>query len=119
MSIKKLYLFNFFSFNLEDFIDDMGPLSTKLGYAFKQGLKLGLFYSGKLLTLYKKKAGITEPDPAHSLFVGFRLCWGRDKKIAQKSHFKFAFHINFSIFHQTRNRTRAGITLHSGDVVAH
>ena len=68
MSIKIIFI-QFFSFNLEDFIDDMGPLSTKLGYAFKQGLKLGLFYSGKLL-----KAGITEPDPALSLFVGFRLC---------------------------------------------
>jgi hypothetical protein len=32
----------------EDFIDDMGPLTTKLGYALKVGLKLGIFYSGTL-----------------------------------------------------------------------
>ncbi len=32
---------------VEDFIDNMGPLSTKLGYALKQGLKIGLLYSCK------------------------------------------------------------------------
>jgi hypothetical protein len=30
-----------------DFIEELGPLTSKLGYALKTGLKLGLFYSGE------------------------------------------------------------------------
>ncbi len=48
---------------VEDFIEDMGPLSTKLGYAFKTGLKLGLFWSGEHLFYTKMVRIVRNRDP--------------------------------------------------------
>jgi len=72
----------------EDFIDNMGPLSTKLGYALKQGLKIGLLYSlfdvTMVMRIQERKAQIARTAYFTVPIVSATVGWMGALEIAKK-----------------------------------
>lgn len=71
-----------------DYIEDLGPLSSKLGFAFKSGLKLGLFWSAydiiMIMNIKERKAQIARCAYFTVPMVSASVGWMGGLEIAKK-----------------------------------